>query len=656
MTSTTSTSTWGRRSISSQTFVGADVGGTFTDLVALRDGALEVAKVPSRPDVPGSGLTSGLDRLLTAADRGFGVVLLHGTTVATNAFLERRAAPTVLLTTAGFEDVLRIGRQTRDLLYGLAQPEPVPLIPRERVHGVVERVGAGGVVLQALSEGEVARAVAFAREHEAVAISLLFSFARPEHEQRLLAALPEASASHQVLPEYREYERTVATVLNASLGPVMRGYLGGLSLSGVKQLWIMQSNGGLIAASDAARFAVRTLLSGPAAGVEGAFAVASRSGMRRIMTLDVGGTSSDVALCDGAVGRTRDARIGNLPLPFSIVDIHTVGAGGGSLVEVDRAGALHVGPRSAGANPGPACYGIGEQATVTDAHVVLGRIGADDLVGGEMHLQVARAEAALAAVAAQAACSVEAAAWGVVQVANAQMEKALRIISVERGHDPRLFALLAFGGAGPLHACELADELQIARVLVPQHPGMLSAMGLLMARQRRERSLTIATAASQTSQSALEDLVQRLVDGDTGRLVRQVDVRYPGQAFELTLTLPRLDPSGIADAFHRQHRKRYGYARPASDVEVVNVRVSLERPGPASRVQWASTPAAQATPQRRPVWIDGTWHDTSVHRREAMPRHVAGPAVIVQYDCTTWVPPGWEGGEDSTGTLLLERR
>lgn len=638
--------------------VGADVGGTFTDLVAVRDGELVVRKVPSNPSVPGSGLEEGLRQLRTEAFSR--LVLLHGTTVGTNAFLERKGHRTVLVTTAGFEDMLVIGRQTREHLYRLAQPPVEPLVATRDVFGLSERVLHDGSVLTPLTDTELSRLDRWLAERGdvSVAVSLLFAYAHPAHELAVSARHPQASVSSHVLPEYREYERTVATVLNASLRPVMARYLRGLQSGlqrlGVEGFWIMQSNGGLVSAEEAERDAVRTLVSGPAAGVEGAFAIASRAGYRNVMTLDVGGTSSDVSLCPGQVMRTREARLDNLPLAFPMVDIHTVGAGGGSLVQVDAGGALHVGPRSAGANPGPACYGRGEQATVTDAHLVLGRLGPHDLLGGAMSISVERARQAFEPVAAAARCTVEQAALGVVTVANASMEKALRVISVERGHDPRLFTLVAFGGAGPLHACELAAALRLPRVLVPPRPGVLSALGLLMARQRRERSLTVMLRTGQTSEAALEAVVQRLRQGEPGAVRRQVDVRYPGQSFELTLGLPRLDPARIADAFHRLHRKRYGFAHPARDVEIVNVRVSLEAPGPARGLTASITGAAARTPGTRPVFTSLGPVQAQVLWRDGLSGAVEGPAVVLQYDTTTWVPPGWRGHVDPQGNLVLE--
>ncbi|HEY7296037.1 MAG TPA: hydantoinase/oxoprolinase family protein, partial [Dehalococcoidia bacterium] len=485
--------------------LGVDVGGTFTDFYLWHKGELRVFKRPSTPDDPARAVLAGLDEAdLVSAE------LVHGSTVATNALLERRGARTALVTTAGFRDAIVIGRQARAQMYALEPTRPEPLVPAERRFEAAERVAADGSVLLPLTESEAER-VADEVAHsgaESVAICLLFSFLHPDHELRLAEALRRrgllVSASVEVLPEYREYERMSTTAVNAYLAPVVSRYLARLQRDlagrGVSQLRVMQSDGGSLAGEMAGRLAVRTVLSGPAGGVAGAFAAGQTAGAGHLITFDMGGTSTDVALCPGHILYRTDLSIDGLAVRTPSVDVHTVGAGGGSIARLDAGGALRVGPESAGADPGPACYGRGDQPTVTDAQLVLGRLRPDRFLDGRMRLEPEAARRALAALDGRRGRMIEAIAADIVRVANANMERAIRVISVERGYDPRDFALLAFGGAGPLHACDLAEALRIPRVIVPPHPGVLSAFGMVVADVTRD----------------YVSAVLRRIDGDAG--------------------------------------------------------------------------------------------------------------------------------------------
>src|SRR4051812_3449509 len=519
--------------------VGVDVGGTFTDLVAVVDGELVTAKVPSVRGAEASGIAAALRAAkLTAVD-----VLAHGTTVATNALLERRGARTALVTTEGFRDVLEIGRQARASLYDLTARHPAPLVPRELRFTVRERVGPDGVLVP-LDEESLAAGVDAVREAdvEAVAVCLLFSFLHPEHERRVGEALREAlpdvrvSLSVELLPEFREYERCSTTAANAYLAPALSAYLAEIEPPPL----VMQSSGGVVDAGAAADRPAACVLSGPAAGVAGAAFVAGAGGFEDVLTFDMGGTSTDVATVLGGQAQvTAESIVAGVPIRFPMVDVHTIGAGGGSIAWMDDGGALRVGPRSAGASPGPACYGRGgEEATVTDANLVLGYLRDGAILGGEVKLDRRLAEEALARLPVDAE--------GVIRVVNANMARALRVVSVERGIDPRGLALVAFGGAGPLHACALAEELGIERVLVPRASGVLSALGLAVADLRRDYIGDVE------------------VDVPGATVTRYVDARYPGQSHELTIQ--------EGSDFHAAHERRFGF-RLDAEPEVVTRRL-----------------------------------------------------------------------------------
>jgi N-methylhydantoinase A len=657
---------------------GVDTGGTFTDLVLVQEGRLRVQKVFSTPHDPSQAILEGLGQLAALEQLR---TLVHGSTVATNAVLEGKGVRTALITTAGFRDVLEIGRQTRPKLYDLRVQKRPPLVPRERRLEVVERLNERGEVLIPLDEASLQQVLAQlqAREVEAVAVVLLFSFTNPEHERRVAEAARQlglyVSASYEVLPEFREYERTSTVVLNAYVGPVIDRYLGRLeaALPAGTTLRIMQSNGGSLSSATARREAARTLLSGPAAGVVGAAFVARAAGSERIITLDIGGTSTDVALVDGAISETTEGQVGGYPIRLPMIDIHTVGAGGGSIAWFDAGGALRVGPVSAGADPGPACYGRGgQEATVTDAHVVLGRLLPESFLGGSMQLDSEQALRAVERIATRLGTAAEEAALGIVRVVDANMEAAMRVISVERGLDPRDFTLVAFGGAGPLHACELAAALHIPRVLIPPMPGLLSALGMLVADILKDYVRTVMVPLEEAEEiigatlSALEeqgrrDLQREGVREEHLQIERYLDLRYYGQSYELTVPFAG-DCLRAAGDFHAAHERRFGYCDPHERIQVVNVRLKarglvelplLERQPPE--------PAAVATPveRRRVVFADQrgpVWHEVPVYQRATLRAGMAlpGPAIVTQYDTTTLVPPGWLAHVDVFTNLLIE--
>jgi N-methylhydantoinase A len=669
--------------------VGVDTGGTFTDFVWLaEDGRISIGKRLSTPADPAEAVLAGIDTHEVAAK----ALIVHGSTVATNALLERRGARTALITTKGFADVLFIGRQNRADLYALVPQNPEPLVPRSWRFEVKERVTSDGEILLPLDEASLETVVeqVSGQAIESVAICLLFSFLRPEHEQQIRDRLKKLdrplhlSLSSDILPEFREFERTSTTVINAYVAPLMENYLSKLNHELTPRLLtIMQSNGGIIRAKRAGVQAARTVLSGPAGGVVGARYTAGLAGYDDIISFDMGGTSTDVALCPGRLLVTSEGEIGGFPLRLPMIDIHTVGAGGGSLAYVDPGGALRVGPQSAGADPGPACYGRsivenGEplQATTTDANLILGRLDKNHFLGGTMLLDFEAASRVLEKLAGQmAAGSAAEAAWGVLRIANANMQRALRRISVERGYDPRNFTLVAFGGAGPLHACELAQSLQIPRVFVPPVPGVLSALGMLAARPSLDYSQTIMrrlAAGSDSQIGWLDDHFQILEaralsameeeghSTDRVTLLRQLDMRYVGQSHELTVTIPRDKPElHLAQRFHETHEARYAYKRPDVAVEIVNVRcvaVAMVQPPRLQKLKSTTPDISEAVLGSKKVWFNDQSELALLLERDKLTadQEFDGPAIVFQYDTTTVVPPEWQAVIDEYGNLLLQ--
>jgi N-methylhydantoinase A len=651
--------------------IGIDTGGTFTDCVYRTGGRIEVFKTRSTPDDPGRAILQAIAQIAqqTGADE---LEIRHGTTVATNALLERKGARVAFVTTVGFEDTLAIGRQARPNLYDWNVHRPPPLA--DLCFGVAERIGPDGSTLRKLNRTalkELRQRIA-ASGAESIAVSLLFSFANPEHERAIASALKTLklpiSLSHQVLPEFREFERAATVTLNAYLMPRLASYIGGLRRSLSRRsalLSIMQSSGGILSAQAAAREPVRTILSGPAGGVTGALSIALRAGIEHLLTFDMGGTSTDVALLD--TGRepptTIEGQVSGLPVRVPMLDIHTAGAGGGSLAWMDAAGALQVGPQSAGSDPGPACYGRGEKATVTDANLSLGRLHPDHFLGGAMQLDQQRALVALESLCAGAGfATTEALAEGIVRVANARMEAALRQVSVERGYNPRSFTLLAFGGAGPLHACALASALGIREILVPAVPGALSALGILDADLRREFSRTVMSLpGSPQIARVFAELEAEARDtfrpeGVVPLLTRAADLRYQGQGYELRVEWGR----DVVKKFHALHDQSYGYADPERTVEIVTLRILALARTPKPR-QIAVTPSrgdgGHARIGMHRIFENGGWRRGTLYDRGRLcpGDHFAGPAVIVELSATTYLPSGWIAEVDGFSNLRLSR-
>ncbi len=670
--------------------IGIDVGGTFTDVVTVRDGTLHVDKTPSTPDAPEEGVLDGL----TLSRDGVGYdafdvsFLAHGTTVATNAVLEREYAETALVTTEGFRDALEIGRQARPDIYDFDATKPTPVIERDRRYEVTERLDERGAVATPLEDADV-RAVADEIDRtdvDSVAVALLFSFENDAHERRIAEILEKrldvsVSLSSDVLPEIREYERTLATSLNAALKPVMDRYLGRLE-NAVRDrsipapLAIMQSNGGTIDADRARRRPVNTLLSGPAAGVQGAAHVAALAGAEDVITMDMGGTSCDVSLVQGGEPVvSTELTVGDYPVRIPMVAVHTIGAGGGSIAWIDAGDALRVGPRSAGAVPGPICYGRGGEApTVTDAHLLCGRLDPDRFLSEELDADADRVEAAVRErIAEPLDLSMRAAAEGILDVANANMERALRLVSVERGHDPREFGLVAFGGAGPLHATALARELEVPRVIVPRTAGVLSALGLLVTDRIHDFSSSMIRRLADADPDEIESTLASFDEEGRSRLdgvaddriaiERSLDCRYVGQSFELTVPVPdgpitdeTLD--GIAERFHAAHERRYGHASPDEPVELVTVRLrarGLVYPPELSASAATGNPD-DAIDHSRDVVFDGELHETRIYDRDQLPieSDIEGPAIVEGGESTLVVRPAQRARVDDYGTILVE--
>lgn len=673
--------------------VGVDTGGTFTDFVFAARGAgsgLEIFKLASTPSDPSQAIAAGLRTISEKTGvplRGLEVV--HGTTVGTNALLERRGARTALVTTRGFEDVLVIGRQARPELYNLNAERPPPLVPDDLRFGLRGRVTATGDVIEAIDEAELSSLVRRIRKAhvDSVAICLLFSFANSEFEERIARALAvldvPLSVSHRILPEYREFERTSTVTINAYLQPLMGTYLKRLAAN-TPSLRVMQSSGGSISAAVAAEEPVRTILSGPAGGVVGALRAARAAGFERIITFDMGGTSTDVALCErDGLRMTNEAAVSGLPVAVSVMDIHTVGAGGGSIARIDEGGSLRVGPESAGADPGPACYGRAFLPTVTDAHVVLGHFGGAGLLGGEFALDEERSQKALAQLAndmsnaaGRRVTAIEA-AQGVLSVANTNMERALRRISVERGHDSREFALLPFGGAGGLHAVDLAQALRIPRIIVPNAAGALSAIGVLTADvvkdQSRTTMLELAPGFEQMVKQKLEQTFKEMERSAALALRREgfpqersakqkhersLALRYKGQSFELEIKQTR---GNLAASFHRAHRERYGYAQETNTIEVVSARVrsigvverlaERRRSASKSRRHTLAKPARYAT-----AHLAGKECKLAVYERAELTPGVRlrTPCIVTEYSSTTLIPQVASAQIDDYGNLIIQ--
>jgi N-methylhydantoinase A len=667
--------------------IAIDTGGTFTDCVWAEAGALKTLKVFSTPDDPSRAIAEALQKIGV----GSAFTLLHGTTVGTNALLQRKGARVALITTAGFEDVIEIGRQARPKLYDFFFERVAPLVPRELRFGVKERAGADGRVLASPTDRDLTslREAVTRANPEAIAISFLFSFANPKNETAVAAALAELgkplSVSYRILPEFREYERTSTVMVNAYLQPLMQSYLEKIderarNLNGSSRtakrsaqkgarIFVMQSSGGITALEAAAREPIRTVLSGPAGGLVGAAAMAARSGFPRVLSFDMGGTSTDVALVEGEARPGSQAEVAGFPVGVPMLDIHTVGAGGGSLARFDAGGALRVGPESAGADPGPICYGRGVQPTVTDANLILGRLRPDRFLGGDFTLDEERARRLTSEWLKEqnSRLTLEHFAAGVLQVVNANMERALRVVSIERGYDPRDFALVAFGGAGGLHACELAESLAIPTVIIPARPGALSAFGILVSDAVKDFSRTLLwNLADVRPRVALEKEFRKLETtarkefraerwAGTPHFERSLDLRYCGQGYELNVPAT----GNAAARFHQEHQRRYGYHHPGKEIELVTVRlrgrIKAQKPG----IAW-SAPKIRRSGRAKPIEIStvifqGRSVATPVYERTDLipgpPQQ--GPAIVTEYSATTVVPPGKTFRVDRADNLII---
>jgi len=695
--------------------IGVDTGGTFTDCVALMGGQVQILKVFSTPADASSAIVQGVLQLagerIPATRRKTvrksqgreaapaELDIIHGTTVGTNSLLERRGARVGLITTAGFEDLLEIGRQARPRLYDLNVQREAPLVPRDLRFGIKERIAADGTVLLPVTDAEIRRLLRKVKASgaDSLAVCFLFAFANPAHERRVATALKSLglplSISNEILPEFREFERLSTVVINAYLAPRMGTYLRNLEnrmraeIRGQPggqhgRIYVMQSNGGISTAARAGQQPVRTILSGPAGGVVASAWLAKQLGLARAISFDMGGTSTDVCLLDGPPRTTNETSLAGLPVAVPVLDVHSVGAGGGSLARIDAGGALRVGPESAGASPGPICYGRGGQRlTVTDANLVLGRLDADHFLGGTFRLDALAAQRGfdsfLAGPALHAAfASPPELAAGIVAVSNATMEKALRVISVERGYDPRDFTLICYGGAGGLHAADLARSMGLPAVIVPQNPGAFSALGILLSDVVRDvaQSVLLPVSADGKSQvhallrniegqfnrlqgSTLSELRREGFNAGEARATRRLDVRYQGQSYELSVPFT----AGFREDFHREHARTYGFGHPERSLEIVNLRLRVVIPAAKSR--WRPrkpgppSQARKALVKIKPVWFGANFHPTGIYDRQRLApgAMLRGPAVINEYSATTVVPPDFICKVDNYLNLILRR-
>lgn len=654
--------------------IGVDTGGTFTDFVIISNGRVQIKKIPSTPQNPSLAVLKGLSEFLTIPES---LHIVHGTTVATNTLLERKGGRIALITTSGFEDVLFIGRQTRQNLYSLKGEERQNLLPRSHCIGLEERTAPGGRIEKKVSQAAMKKAIQNIKQirPEAVAVSFLHSYANPDNEQAVYKKLQElgllASISSSLLPEYREYERTTVAVVNAYLMPVLSKYLENLENALCQtELYIMQSNEGYISPSAAREEPIRTALSGPAGGVVGTFHLGKAAGFRNLISFDMGGTSCDVSLVSGCIGRTNESSIGGFPIRLPLIDIHTVGAGGGSIAFVDIGGSLRVGPKSAGADPGPACYGRGSYPTVTDANLVLGRLVPEFFLGGKMSIDPERSRQALVKLASKINKSLLETAEGIIEIANASMEKAIRVISIERGHDPRSFALFSFGGAGGLHAAEISSNLNIAKVIVPNNAGVLSALGLLLADSIKDYSKSVLKTVDKNVfkelkeqfqklwEKGLEDMRSEGFDLKNIRLFSSLDLRYFGQSYEINI--PYRKDMSFVKAFHREHRKHYSYFHPETPVEIVAIRVKAVGTGEKVKLKKylsSGSRPEQALLKRQDLIFKGKRHHAPVYLRSQLePGHsIDGPALVVDEESTTFLPPGFALKIDAFLNLILQK-
>ena len=652
--------------------IGVDTGGTFTDFAYLEGSRIRILKVPSTRANPANAVIEGLSSLALPPCE-----VVHGSTVATNALLERRGARMALVTTAGFEDLIEIGRQNRPELYSLKVKKPEPLVPRSLRFGITDRVLPGGEVVTRPTDNELKALASKLKEKnvESVALCLLFSFVNPTNEQKIARYLRSegfnVSVSSELLPEFREYERLSTTAINAYTSPVLARHVDSLSIDkALATLRIMASNGGSLPAKEAREAAVHTILSGPAAGVIAARRIADLAGFKRIISFDMGGTSTDVCLSTGEIPFTASFSSGGLPVKVPVIDIHTVGAGGGSIAHLDAGGALRVGPQSAGSDPGPACYGKGKKPTLTDANLLLGRLPAAGLLGGDMALNLEASRRYVNELASAAEIEPEKLAEGIVAVADANVERAVRLISVERGHDPNEFLLVAFGGAGPVHAANIMTRLGLGAVLVPPDPGVFSACGLLYADIVRDYSRTVFQPTGglrggyffylfdPLKRNADSDLARAGVRKEDAQYIMTVDMRYVGQSFELNVKMQK----GLEEAFHKAHEHEYGYCDRSRSVEIVTVRLralvkgTRRRPRRKTHIIGSSADHARTGSQKM-IWNGKRRRAHVYDRAQLQPGNkLAGPALVMEYSATTVVPPTCVCRIDGFNNLLIERK
>jgi len=658
--------------------IGIDTGGTFTDFVVYNGTELSSYKVTSTPEDPSLAILLGLEHVAGGSIEGLEIV--HGTTVATNALLERKGARLALITTEGFEDIIEIGRQNRGELYDIFWESPLPLVDQKHRLGITERTTHRGKVLKTVTKAELEKLLSGIKKLgvDGIALSLLHSYANPANEKKVAKYLRPhgipVSVSSEILPEFREYERTSTVVANAFLLPNVKSYMNALSASinnkhiagdnppGLvkkNRISVMQSSGGVISPGQAGEEPVRILLSGPAGGVVGSFKVARAMGYSKVISYDMGGTSTDVALCDGAPGFTTETSIDGIPIKVPMIDVTTIGAGGGSIAYVDTGGVLKVGPVSAGADPGPACYGKGALPTVTDANVILGRIDPDWFLGGRMKIYPGKSKIALRKPADKLKMPIVQLAEGVVKVANANMERALRVISIGRGFDPRDFALISFGGAGGLHACELASDMEIKNVIFPKDPGVLSAMGMLLADTFKDYSLTRFLGEKDANASTFEEIFRNLEQkagadfpGSKIKFKRYLDVRYKRQSHEITIPYSK----NYIRVFHRAHKKQFGYMKTGSETEVVTIRLRAVTAKKKLALPELGKKRGKVASTRREIIYSGREIGAKMYKRDEFYSgfKFSGPALVLEETSTLFITPGYKCEIDAWGNITAK--
>jgi len=651
--------------------IGVDTGGTFTDIVYKDKNRWGIYKLPSTPSNPAEAVLEGIEKVAKGKNKR----IVHGTTVATNTILERKGSKTAFVTNRGFEDIIFIGRQNRKELYNLRYRRPEPIVPEDLRFGIECRINSKGEIIKEISEEDIEQLIKALKEKsvQSVAVSLLFSFLNPEQENLIKDRLSDhfyVSISSDILPEFREYERSSTVVLNSYVMPIMDKYISHLekNISDNDKLSIMQSNGGSISPKKAKEEAVRTILSGPAGGVVGAFQIGKIAGYRNLITFDMGGTSTDVSLINGNIPFTTDYEITDLPVKIPVIDIHTVGAGGGSIAYIDRGGSLNVGPESAGADPGPVCYGKGKKITVTDANLYLGRLIPDRFLGGSMKIYPDRVEEYMKKLSSEMRLDPYETAEGIITVANVKMENAIRKISIERGYDPKDFVLFSYGGAGGLHASFLAKALNIPKIVIPVNPGVLSALGMIMSDFIKDYSLTIMSVYSpdmifhiekvmQTlKEKAVKDLKNEGFDEKNIRIEKLLDMRYIGQSYEIIVPYSK----DIDKKFHDLHRTYYGYSRENIDIEIVNVRIRAygitEKPYIQRIEKGNKKISKEAFLGYTDMYINGSFKKVRVIQRDKLKAGniIDSPSIIVEYSSTILIPEFARGFVDVFGNIILD--